>query len=202
METVSANKIELVLTLDESAREELGTLDKKGVRLAGIIRDGLALPEVKDDRNNVTYPYVCDVHGAALVILGDDDCIAITSPRAFEILHGRALPKLRLDQIKDVYPWYNSEPILMTVLATRTVRALFKSSTQIDPHNFSVEFEGATFDIEMGAAHAEGDIYTAIEAAWASYGVVPDITAFDQLMTTGVRVRNADEDEQSTNVAF
>jgi hypothetical protein len=172
----------MVLRLDEGSRQELRT------RACGLPRwsvTGLLLPEVKDSHKEVTYPYVYDVHGAALVILGDDDCIAITSPRLFEILFGRPLPKLRLDQMEE--PYWNSEPILMTVLATRTVQALFKSSTQIDAHNFSVEFEGATFDIEVGAVHAEGDIYTSIEAAWASYGVVPDISAFDQLIATGVR---------------
>ena len=134
--------ITLVKTLDEGAQAELRQLSEKARRLAEYV--GLKLfgrvncpgpPVVNEDSQ---FPWMNnDGVATEFLFLDDDDAIAVTSPRALEILFGRQM----LRQVENDYTSYGG-PI------SQIIELALAPAIRLDRYAVSAEFEGTTFHVE------------------------------------------------------
>ena len=142
---------ECVIAIDHAEQQELVGLADKAEQLAELIHAGF--PEAKSGG----YPPTFQDCGAGFVILDTRTAVAILAPRTLEIAFGRVMPKLKLKPVSRRYMKLRDR-----------VQALFPLATPIDQHTFAIEFDGATFNVEI-TVHEDGDICTTFECFFSGY---------------------------------
>jgi hypothetical protein len=106
------------------------------------------------------YPRVSVTADAVgIVLLNEASTLSVFAPRALEILHGEAMPKLEIDPVDPMW-----------VLGSRELERVLAPAVRVDEHTIAVEFEGVSFHVEAWDEDEDDDECDTASVVYEAYG--------------------------------